>query len=104
MKVNPQLVFYTVIAIAGAYVINRVFGAGESVAEGVKNFSEGVRLYLGDRSILGTPIQLSAGAALSQEEHIKAGHLELLPGGRTRLTAAGRLYVEQQQREAALNP
>lgn len=104
MKVNSSLALNTVIAVAVGYVIYRIFGLGDAVAKGAKNFSDGVRLYLGDSSSLGVPVQSTPQAALSRDEHLRAGHLEVLPNGRTQITAAGRLYIEQQQREAALNP
>lgn len=104
MKVNPSIALNTVIAVAVAYVIYRVFGASASVAAGAKTFSEGVRAFLGDTSFTGERVSATPQAALSRDEYIKRGYLEVFPNGRTQITAAGRLYIEQQQREAALNP
>lgn len=104
MKVNPSLALNAVIAVAVTYVVYRIFGAGDSIAGGVKNFSEGVRTLFGDTSFLGERVSTTPQAALSRDEYIKRGYLEVLPNGRTQITSAGRLYIEQQQREAALNP
>ena len=104
MKISPSLALNTVIAVAVAYVIYRVFGASDAVAAGAKKFSEGVRLMLGDRTSLGTPVQTTPQAALSRDEYIKRGYLEVLPSGRTQITAAGQMYIRQQQLQAAINP
>lgn len=102
MKINPSLALNTVIAVAVAYVVYRVFGASDSFAAGAKNFSEGVRAFFGDTSFLGEGVALSGAGQLSRDEYIKRGYLVVLPNGRTQITAEGNMYIDEQRRTAAL--
>lgn len=104
MKINVSLALNTVIAVAVAYVIYRVLGAGDSVAAGAKNFSHGVRALLGDTSFLGERAALSPSAQLSREDMIRRGYLAFDANGRSYITAAGNQYIDEQRRTAALTP
>ena len=45
---------------------------------------------------LGPAVELTEQAALSQQDYIDRGYLEVLPGGGTRITPAGEAYIAEQ--------
>lgn len=112
MKVNPQIAMMSVLVLGGGYVLYRV---AQAVADAKKSVDRGIdktidtadqllRLspfnrfifYLRDRVLYGPEIELQNNDA--GVDYYERGYIERLPNGRTRITAEGQAYIDQQRR------
>jgi len=94
VNLSGKDIFWLGITGLTGYLVYRVFHLGESLDVAWSKFWECVHFT---SAMLGSPVQLTPGAADAQNEWIKLGYLELLPDGSTQITPAGDAYIMRQK-------